>query len=656
MGPLPQMSDKGKYFTVKSLFYGFIPLLILTFIVYYPGIHGGFIYDDFPNIVNNPGLAIHSLNIEDLLDSSLSIVSGPLKRPVSALSFALNYYFAGGFNPYYFKLVNIVIHLINGLLAGLLAYLVIELASRIKPCDEKNIRIIALSVAAVWILHPVNLTSILYVVQRMNSLAALFTFAGVSLYILGRNRIRDGKGGKPYLFLAFFICGPLAILSKENGSLMYLYVLLVEFLFYSRESLGRIDKRIIYTLFGIFVLVPAVFVFLYIGFHPEYILDGYRQRTFDLTERLFTEARVIWFYVYLILLPNLQQMSLHHDSIMISRGLFDPVTTIISIIGIFLFVWFSFACRKKYPLVSFGILFFLVGHCIESTVLPLVIAFEHRNYVPSFGLILVICSLILDNSISPGTLLLRRLMIVILIGMLAFSTNIRAKQWGNTNLLRFYELIHNPDSAMVNYEVGRFYASVLESDEYIHNRDEIYDKAEHYFKRVLEIRPNNIEALVGLLILKISNRNQVDYNLFSELDSILAKKQIDSTGIAAIKALLNCKKNLDCDFPDTAIESMIDSIGKNDHLYGRYGELMFSNISKYYLGTDSEKALNMALKALSMNPDSVEMRFYLSGLMIGLGKYNEAHSLIQSIEQRDRFDIYGDRIEHLKEALSDAQK
>src|SRR5690606_15551580 len=139
--------------------------------------------------------SISSLQAGDLVSSAASIVSGPLKRPVSALSFSLNYYFADGFNPFYFKLTSIAIHLINGMLAGLLAYLVLGLCKPGTGSDEKNNKLISLAVSAIWLLHPVNLTSVLYVVQRMNSLAALFIFAGLALYILGRNRMRDGKGG-----------------------------------------------------------------------------------------------------------------------------------------------------------------------------------------------------------------------------------------------------------------------------------------------------------------------------------------------------------------------------------------------------------------------------------------------------------------------------
>lgn len=629
----------------------FALLLLVYFMTYYPGSHGGFIYDDYPNIVSNQDIMVTSLEGADLLRAAFSSFSGFLQRPVSMLSFAINHYFSG-FDPYYYKITNILIHLLNGLLAGLLACLILGVIRRKSVNNNGNIQYIALAVAAIWLLHPINLTSVLYVVQRMNELAALFTFMGLCFYISGRTGLMESRKGWVKIGVALFLCGPLAAFSKENGALLYLYIFLVEILFFTRSGLNGLNRSLLYGLFGLFIVLPALVVPGYLSIHPEFIMDGYQQRPFTLMERLLTEARVLWFYVYLITIPNIQRMSLHYDSIGISSGLFEPVSTALAILGWLAVIIFSIKYRKKYPLASFGLLFFLAGHSMESTAIPLIIAFEHRNYVPAFGIILFLASAGLSQTLSPKTLRIRQVFVVLLIVILAFSTNIRARQWGNAGLLRFYELQHNPNSAAVNYEAGRFYAEMLETGmDYVGDSDLVYNKAEHYFNRVINIQPYNIEALVGLLILEISNKNYVDYNLFSRLYDVLENQQINSTGIAAINALLTCNRDGECAFPESAIESAIDSIEKNNSLYGRNAELMYSNISRYYLSVDMDKAYTMAEKGLALNPDSMDMRLYFAALLIDMGRADEAKTEIEELRKSDKLGIYDFSIRKLEKAM-----
>ena len=97
--------------------------LLLTLATYYPGTHGYFQFDDTINILENTRIKIQSLDVHSLSSAAYSGHAGFLQRPISVLSFALNYYFTE-LDPYYFKLTNIVIHLLNGIgiyyLSGLL--------------------------------------------------------------------------------------------------------------------------------------------------------------------------------------------------------------------------------------------------------------------------------------------------------------------------------------------------------------------------------------------------------------------------------------------------------------------------------------------------------------------------------------------------------
>ncbi|MBK8894756.1 MAG: hypothetical protein IPN64_12110 [Propionivibrio sp.] len=192
-------------------------IIALAVACYLPGLTGHFIFDDGVNIRLNPLLRIDSLDFSTLWQAASSGGTRPLSRPISMASFALDFYFFG-MSPYYFKATNLAIHLANGLLVFVLVKLLLGLHLRIRGAADNNTASwIGIAVAAIWLLHPFNLTGVLYVVQRMTSLAALFTLAGLALYMYGRKKLLDGnKSGFFAMGAALFVFTPLAALCKER--------------------------------------------------------------------------------------------------------------------------------------------------------------------------------------------------------------------------------------------------------------------------------------------------------------------------------------------------------------------------------------------------------------------------------------------------------
>ncbi|HKK14979.1 MAG TPA: hypothetical protein VKA14_09985, partial [Gammaproteobacteria bacterium] len=160
-----------------------------TVTLYWPGVHGSFALDDYPNIVDNPAVHLSDLRPDSLLAAAFSSHAGILGRPVSLLSFALNEYLWGP-APYSMKVTNIIIHVCNGLLVYAVAGLILlAWRNRFRPeLDKSLIQWTAVAMATAWLVLPINLTAVLYVVQRMTSLAGMFTLAGIALYLWGRLR------------------------------------------------------------------------------------------------------------------------------------------------------------------------------------------------------------------------------------------------------------------------------------------------------------------------------------------------------------------------------------------------------------------------------------------------------------------------------------
>jgi len=456
--------------------------LIATYRVYQPGLSGAFVFDDHPNIVANARIAIGSLQPDALRGAALSGDSGPLGRPLSMLSFALNYY-STGLAPYYFKLTNLAIHLVNGISIFVLSLLILSAyRTRFQPdLSSASIRAIALAVCAAWLLHPFNLTSVLYVVQRMNSLSALFVLWGLILFVWARIRLLEGRSGIAVILISLLLFTPLSALGKETGALMPLFMLVLEISLFQFQAARPASRKFLLGFFGLTVALPGLLVSAYLISHLGWLQASYAGREFTLEQRLLTEPRILWFYLRQIALPDITGMGLFHDDIPLSQGLLAPLTTLPAIMGLgalMLAAWFA---RRRAPLVTLGLLFFLCGHILESTVFSLEIVHEHRNYLPMFGILLPMFYYLMQPLQSRDTLRLRQAAALLLIALFAYDTWARALTWSNPFDLAKSEVEHHPNSARDNGEMADNYVTVKTSDPGLN--EFYYQQARHYYEQ-----------------------------------------------------------------------------------------------------------------------------------------------------------------------------
>ena len=331
---------------------------LVLFGVYWPGLHGQLFFDDLPNILAVESLRLETLSLESLRAVISSGGSGPSGRPVAQLSFALNYYFSG-LDPFAFKLTNLFIHAANGVLVFFLAR---RLFASLKRSPSQRVESIAAGlVAAIWLLHPMQLLPVLHVVQRMTSLSALFLLLALLCHL--RGRAAGALQNVAWLLLGWLIFWPLSFLSKETGLLFPFFALAWE-LIVRRAEVGGLDRfaRIFAVLGGAVVLLSIAYLLLPFG---DWLWAGYGLRSFSLGERVLTEGRVLWFYLGLILFPRLEAFGLHHDDFVISTGIFAPWTTLTALVGLLGLAVLVWKARTRMPLVAFGIAWFLIGHSME---------------------------------------------------------------------------------------------------------------------------------------------------------------------------------------------------------------------------------------------------------------------------------------------------
>lgn len=301
---------------------GLLVVLTLCVVVYLPGLSGSFMLDDYSSIVTRKAVQIESLSAESLRAAALSGEAGPLKRPVAMLSFALDHY-VSGLDASAFKRTSLLIHLLNG---GLVYALILQL---LKSSNRLNLprtkaRQVALLTVALWLLHPMALSSVLYVVQRMTTLAALFSLLSILCYVIARARAERGESYALYLGLSVFPMMPLAAFSKETGLLIPLLLTTVEWFLFRREDLAATPRRVILGFHVLLTGVPVGLAVIYLAVNPDFIFAAYDARPFSLWERVMTEARVLWRYLLMLALPWPGFFGLYHDDLPVSAGLRRP--------------------------------------------------------------------------------------------------------------------------------------------------------------------------------------------------------------------------------------------------------------------------------------------------------------------------------------------
>ena len=481
-------------------------LLAISYFIYSFGLTGIFLADDYANLTELENIQLYDWQSigRYLFDGG----SGPLKRPVSLFSFALQAP-AWPLSPIDFKTVNLLIHLLS---AGFIFWLSLSLAPLFFPrLSNKQQTAFAFLTTLLWVLHPLNVSTVLYVVQRMTELTALFVILSLFLYTRGRYAFEAKRIKTGYFLVSFslIVTGSLAVLSKENGVLLILYLLILEYTAF-RHMTKPVNWRIWQT---IFLYLPALAIIGYLLLILSTSANHYTHRDFTMVQRLFTETRIVSEYLQQIIIPNPLKLGLIHDTFSLSYGLFQPITTVIAIVFLSLLAGFAVVKRKKYPAVTFAIGFFFAGHLLESTFISLELYFEHRNYLPMLGILFLLAFGLIWLFEKVKTY---RLRFVIYMGLILYvlsfpyQTWIQTQLWGNPIKQALTWAERHPDSYF-----AQTYSAVILNDY------QQYKQAKQRHQYILQHFP---KAHEGHLFIQSLNCRQPDLQQVGEnnLQALLA--------------------------------------------------------------------------------------------------------------------------------------
>jgi tetratricopeptide (TPR) repeat protein len=421
----------------------FLIVLVSTAAAYWPGLHGGFLFDDFANL---PTLG-QSGPVDNWPAFWRYITSGtadPTGRPLTVLTFLLNAHDWPA-NPFWFKCTNLALHLTNGVL---LYVLLLRLGTCLTTNKERN-RTAALVGTALWILHPLLVSTTLYVVQREAILPATFVLIGLLSWLHGRTLLAARpRRGALYCFLGLGICSVFAVMAKANGALLPMYALLIERLLLSKheplpnEASRRVYRKIMLWLAIVPSLAILTYLF-YVGVHGIAQGGNAPTRPWSYAQRLLTEPRVLLDYLALLWMPRPFSSGLFNDQVLASASLWSPATTLPSILVILSLIVGAWTLRHRFPMPALAILFYFAGHLIESTSISLELYYEHRNYIPAMLMFWPLAFWLASNgSLSR----LKYAMAFILPLLLAWMTYQNAQVWGNESQQALMWAYLNPES------------------------------------------------------------------------------------------------------------------------------------------------------------------------------------------------------------------
>jgi protein O-mannosyl-transferase len=487
--------------------------ILLTAVAYAPGLAGPLHFDDWPNLYRLAGVHDRA--------SALSFVTngtaGPTGRPLALASFLPQAY-AWPDSPDTFLWTNIALHLLNGVLAAWVLFSIGVAIGR----GRGTAAFVATASAALWLLMPILASSSLLVVQRMTTLSASFLLLGFIGYLQARQCIeRRPLTALTGMTASVLIGTTLATLSKENGILLPVLILVAESTVLGRPL--RAPVRIWRAWQAVFLILPAVVLAAYLVQRAGYGERIVLMRGFTTSERLLTEAQILWQYLFVAALPNPAVIGPFHDNYEIARSWLSPVA-LVSVLMWLVTVTVAIVMRRRAPLLAFAVGWYLGGHALESTTVPLELYFEHRNYIPLIGPVFALAAGLaqLPARWQPLVRLGTAAYALILAAVLWSVTSL----WGNPDLAAEMWFIRNPDS---NRTVQFL------SERYQVNKD--YIGARKVLRQYGESHPDKFGVRIQVLLISCVLKDSPPPDIWRELEAGLPKAPFEPGVVKALGKL-----------------------------------------------------------------------------------------------------------------------
>ncbi|MDV2487614.1 tetratricopeptide repeat protein [Acinetobacter johnsonii] len=587
-------------------------VLAVTYCLYNLGFKGGFIFDDFPNLQD---LGVYGTI--DSLEKARAFIgngfSGPTGRPISLASFLIN----DNTWPsvaYGFKQTNTYIHLINGLLL-FWATLLILTSYKI---DQKKIYWVTFLSTSIWLLHPYFVSTTLYVVQRMAQLATLFSLIGVVGYFKGRLLLKTKPlMGYIIMTLSIGLSTILATYSKENGALLPLLILILEFCHPKNDFVKPIWQWRLVCLW-----LPSLIIGFLLAKYIDFSENPWPNRNFNQIERLYSESRIVVEYLWNLIVPEVEGRGLYQDGYIKSASILSPITTLYSLLFLLFITIIAFLIKNRFSLLAVAILFYLAAHLMESTFIGLELYFEHRNYLAALFLFLPIAY----GIISLGDIVNKKIVIVASLAflvVLSFLTYQRSKLWSDTDYLQLFWAKNSPNSARAQNALANYLFD-----------EGLYEESNAHLETAIQKLPNSSLLVIRLLSQKVYLR-QATHADFIHAANDISVKPFDAQTVMGLRVLVEfiVENNLAQSYgPDMQILLKIVENSKNYREFSVFNRLIPYLNAKLSLALNQDEiALGYYSEAIHRYKD-VEAGLMMVAEMASVGKFDLALEMLQEVK------------------------
>lgn len=608
-------------------------LLIIgvAIIPYLPGITGPFMLDSSIHIKKLKQFTDYPAWQRMFLLATANDIGSPwLSRPLSFLTLMISDWHWPT-NPWHFKYTNILIHAINAVLIFwlLLKFSTIALGQNLRSYITPLAVVLAGATTILWAAHPLQVSTVLYVIQRMTELGALFTIAALLSFLAGRLILAERPWqGYALMTGGMLVFTTLGFLSKQIAVLVFVYVLVIEF-FLLRPHSVAVPRHYKYWL-GLIVVLPILLVLTHlISQAPEFAIIYETYRDFSLSERLLTQARILFDYLHSILLPRLQGTGLYHDDFLISTGLLSPLSTILAILGIVGLIVGSFVLRRRFPVLAFGIIWFFAGHLLESTAIPLELYFEHRNYLPMLGPLFVV----VFYALTITTRLKQITRSAVIVSALLLTALTASNSWAWASLDRMLWIWNNehPASVRSNHQLAGLAAAKGD-----------FETAKKIVERQLQSTPKSLSLQLMALRLECTLQ-EFEKNSLEHFIVHIPSGHVDNGAVASHAGIL-AEQALNQSCSNLSVQAASNLMGA----------LLLHSV------------FNQETRAKRINQIGYNIASHRAGIFFEQGKYNHAMAALDEafnyysyakapLSQAD-FLIRADLPEHAKQYLNKAKQ
>jgi tetratricopeptide (TPR) repeat protein len=602
-----------------TTWYGAISLLAMVVaLTYGHTLDVPFYLDDFSSIEENPVIYNYS--------GLLALWQFAPLRIIGYLSFALNYQIHQ-FQVAGYHLVNIIIHWLAGVAVfGLLRGLVRTPAIHFTLSGPAK-QWLPILAALIFVLHPLQIQSVTYIVQRLASLAALFYIASMASYI--QARLTDQLKYRLLWIIASILLAILAFFTKQNTATLPIAILLLELVFFPAHQLRLIVVTIIAGLgLGLIWFILAT-VFHHNPFSLE-AMQALTRETEEITRTAYfaTQMSVLWTYIKLFFWSSSSHIDYYYPLTenflsnnqnynFIARLLDSPALW--ALVGHLVVLSLAGYNLRRWPLVAFGILFYYLAHLIESSFIPIRdVIFEHRTYLPNLGLIIATSWLLivyLPRWFSQTYTLIIITILLVTLGTVTWSRN---QMWRDPVALWQHNVEQSPDKSRGWVILGKhlIQAAVTLEEPPPNNRPENSPEV----RKLLE---DAIEALNHAVTKTINSDGTESLTVSTEtaLNFVVAYKRLHryDEALQWINRALSLKEQLR---PFDQAKFLINQ-----------GNILFD------LGR-SQAAENSYRLALQIYPQNLNARINLGTILAAAGRYDEAITLYQEVLAIDPSNAY----------------